>query len=230
MKGDLMQRLAELGTWILQRFMNQDATTQLPETLTPGEAHYETSTRVRSSSIFIDKDGDVYVADSEIGRGIAGIVRTMKQTETEPRRAKPDLVVKKNLNSAGKAINLKRAKEFLCLVYPELAEYVHVFNEDDPTKTRLVMPKMGEKTLGKILYERGRSLNNRYAHYVKALQTLISLREERGIYHNDAHTGNILFDNQGRCFLIDAELFSQRTRESPYRTTDNGNPPIFNRS
>lgn len=213
---DSRPMISSMTTWITSIIWGSPVEGNAMNTpVVPGEAYYQVSggRRLRSSSFHVDSKGVAYETAEEIGRGRGGSVRLLKKIGNSDPDDGPTLVVKKNLDHFQiKPTDLQKSKDFLCLVYPQLAEYVQVFDPEDQKKARLVMPKLGEKTLGRILCERGRSLNNRYAHCVKALEKLIDLREKQGIFHNDAHAGNILFDQQGHCFLIDAEYFFQLDR------------------
>jgi hypothetical protein len=212
-----MTVLSELGQWILDRWANTSKTTADQQQISraPGEAHYKVRLK-RSPSMFTTPSGVTYIdEDNIIGKGRGGMVRELKPIQLKDGEPAIEFVVKRNLNKQQKPTDLVRAADFIRTAYPELAPHVHVFNPDNGGDARLVMPKMGEVTLGSILRDNGRTLNNRYAYYIKALQALIDLRQS-GIRHNDAHTENILFDKSGQCFLIDGERFQRASPQAYY--------------
>lgn len=215
-----MKILSELGQWILDRWANTSKMTadQQQVSGSPGGAHYKVRLK-RSPSMFTTPSGVTYIdEDNVIGKGRGGIVRELKPIQLKDGEPAIEFVVKRNLSKRQKPTDLVRAADFIRTAYPELAPHVHVFNPDDGGAARLVMPKMGEVTLGSILRDSSRTLNSRYAYYIKALQALIDLRQS-GIVHNDAHTENILFDKSERCFLIDGERF-QRIDPQTYHGYD----------
>lgn len=163
----------------------------------------------RSPSMFFDGVTTYQVEDNVLGKGRGGVVRELIPHTTENNKSVKTLVVKKNLDARQKSTNLLKAKEFIDTAYPELSQYTHVFNSTSGKDARLIMPKMGDITLYKILSTQSRTVNSRHAYYIKAIDAVIALNE-KGFSHNDVHTGNIIFDDKDNCFLIDGERFSKR--------------------
>jgi len=170
------------------------------------QASYQTKKQRRKNSLYTSSAGIQYSPEKVLGIGATAEIRYLRTTNKSDATS---LVVKRMKKNTFKD-NGASEENYLKAAYPErMHDIKNFFVDADDHVFRLVMPFFGDKTLYDILVQKcgWRSLNHRYAFFVKAIQELKRLHDKR-ITHGDTHANNIMFDENGGCAFIDGNYYA----------------------